>query len=578
MSADPKIDNLSRALNLAEDWGLPVFPCLRETQHNSAGEVIRKEKSPLTDHGLKDATCNREQIERWWTQHPDALIGVPTGNASKLYVVDIDPKGAAWYAQEAARLAAGRVHRTQRGHHLLFKDPGGLPNTGGTLAPGVDTRGEGGYIIWWPAEGLAATGGMEDVAEMPAWLLQRLIELHRKSKATVEEDSPIDQSRDLLRRVGLDIRAGLEAYEIVAKYQFHPHVVKQSDKTRAIMRCVEKCRDPNDKEAQEAAPRGVQLTGIRDILAKPLPRWLIKGVLPEGGLAMMYAEPGAGKTFAAISMAAHVASGQPWHGCKTRGGLVVYVAAESPGSMRLRLDAYRIRRPEFEQLDTLKFHEAAVPLLNQAAVIEFTEKVIAESASAKLIIIDTLSRSIAGANENASEVMTAAVQAGDLIKDRTGAAVLLIHHCGKDATLGGRGHSSLKGGVDTEFELTNRADSRVIKVTKSRDGESGREFGFNLEIVQIGVDEDGDPITSCFAASCVPPPPPKKMPSGQQNAKLLMELERLAVGNAGIWTGPEIRKIAVGLGIHRNTAASAVTNLQKSGFLIPTIGGLKLAN
>jgi hypothetical protein len=155
---------------------------------------------------------------------------------------------------------------------------------------------------------------------------------------------------------------------------------------------------------------------------------------------------------------------------------------------------------------------------------------------------------------------------------------LLIHHCGKDAALGGRGHSSLKSGVDTEFELTSRADSRVIKVTKSRDGEAGREFGFTLEIVSVATDEDGDEVTSCFPQPCTPPPPPKKMPSGQQNAKLLMELERLAIGGAGIWTGPEIRKIAVGLGIHRNTAASAVTNLQKSGFLVPTIGGLKLAN
>jgi hypothetical protein len=163
MSAE--VDQACRAqtaLMLAEAHGIPVFPC-------------KPDKQPYTAHGFKDASTDVKRIDQWFSERPDALIAVPTGNRSKLFVVDIDPAAAEWYREHAERLECGRVHNTRRGHHLVYRMPSiELRNTAGQLAPGVDTRGEGGYIIWWPAHGFEATGALEDLTEPPAWIVEAL--------------------------------------------------------------------------------------------------------------------------------------------------------------------------------------------------------------------------------------------------------------------------------------------------------------------------------------------------------------------------------------------------------------------
>ncbi|MDA8348208.1 MAG: bifunctional DNA primase/polymerase, partial [Pseudomonadota bacterium] len=92
---------MQAALQLAEEYGLPVFPC-------------RPDKRPYTEHGFKDATTNLDMIEEWWNRWPEALIGVPTGKASGLVVLDVDPDGLGWYQEQADKLSAGRIHRTRR--------------------------------------------------------------------------------------------------------------------------------------------------------------------------------------------------------------------------------------------------------------------------------------------------------------------------------------------------------------------------------------------------------------------------------------------------------------------------------
>jgi hypothetical protein len=151
------------ALRLAEEYGVPVFPC-------------RPDKRPYTEHGFKDATTNLDAIENAWHRCPDALVAVPTGCASRIDVLDVDPAGLDWYREHVTRLAAGRTHRTRRnGFHLLYQLPEvEIRNSASKIAPGVDVRGEGGYIIWWPAHGLEAIGSLEDMTPPPQWLLDRV--------------------------------------------------------------------------------------------------------------------------------------------------------------------------------------------------------------------------------------------------------------------------------------------------------------------------------------------------------------------------------------------------------------------
>jgi Bifunctional DNA primase/polymerase, N-terminal/Family of unknown function (DUF5906)/Primase C terminal 1 (PriCT-1) len=169
MSAAPEImTTMQAALQLAEEHNLSVFPC-------------KPDKKPYTEHGFQDATRNFQQIEEWWTRWPDALIGVPTGPG--LIVVDIDPEGLEWYRTNAERLAAGRVHRTRRGgFHLLYRAPEiEIRNSASKVAPGVDIRGEGGYVVWWPAHGCEVVGSLEDMTEWPEWLLEQIAQPEKNS-------------------------------------------------------------------------------------------------------------------------------------------------------------------------------------------------------------------------------------------------------------------------------------------------------------------------------------------------------------------------------------------------------------
>jgi hypothetical protein len=152
----------TEALELAHR-GIPVFPCDPQT------------KRPLTKNGFKDATADPDQVHLWWTEHPDALIGVSTGE--KFVVIDVDLQHAdalEWLEDNRHRLPLTRTHSTRSGgKHFLFAPNDKVKCSAGKLGRHVDTRGAGGYIIWWPACGLEVLHG-DALAEVPDWICQAL--------------------------------------------------------------------------------------------------------------------------------------------------------------------------------------------------------------------------------------------------------------------------------------------------------------------------------------------------------------------------------------------------------------------
>ena len=147
------------ALRLAEK-GHAVFPC---------GE----NKAPLVPRGFKDATTDPATIRNWWRLAPNALIAVPSG--LKFVVIDADlqhVEAQQWYAR--ANLPLTRAHVTRSGgRHLLFRATDMFGTSAGKIWPHIDTRGKGGYIIWWPAEGLDVLHG-NVLADVPDRIIQRL--------------------------------------------------------------------------------------------------------------------------------------------------------------------------------------------------------------------------------------------------------------------------------------------------------------------------------------------------------------------------------------------------------------------
>ncbi len=166
----------SNALRLAER-GVPVFPC-REDKAPLIGPDTDEhgEKIPRTG-GFYQATTDHQQVREWWSQWPDALIGVPTG--PKFVVLDLDlqhSEARQWYDDNRARLPLTRQHITRRGgRHLLFRPHEAIRCTAGKIHAKVDTRGQVGFIIWWPSTGLEVQHA-KVLAPVPDWILKSFVQ------------------------------------------------------------------------------------------------------------------------------------------------------------------------------------------------------------------------------------------------------------------------------------------------------------------------------------------------------------------------------------------------------------------
>jgi hypothetical protein len=137
--------------------GKPIFPC-------------REDKSPLTPRGFKDATTNPGLVKGFWTKYPDALIGMPTGSHSGVFVVDLDRLEA--LGELERELPETLTVRTRSGgRHYYFQHVDGIRNSPGGLPEGIDVRGEGGYVIAPPSPGYTVEVKAE-IAPAPEWLLE----------------------------------------------------------------------------------------------------------------------------------------------------------------------------------------------------------------------------------------------------------------------------------------------------------------------------------------------------------------------------------------------------------------------
>ena len=114
-----------------------------------------------------------------------------------------------------------------------------------------------------------------------------------------------------------------------------------------------------------------------------------------------------------------------------------------------------------------------------------------------VLCLDTLNRAAPGMDENDSKSMGEVITAAKAIQAELGGLVLLVHHTGKDATKGMRGHSSLHAALDAAIEVCRDGDRREWKMHKSKDGEDGEAHPFRLDVVELGIDDEGEPLTSC---------------------------------------------------------------------------------
>lgn len=548
--------NLTVALRFAAA-GFLVFPC------HSEGA---KAKAPRIKGWQGAATAEESIIREWWTRWPDSLVGIHLA-AAGLIAIDADrhdgPDGvAAWDAVAAANgfdpATFPAVETPGQGRHIYMRRPADVvPSNGrGELPAGVDVRAAG-YTIASGCElpdgrryePLAGTPPLSlDIPEAPHWLLAMIGTARRATDATIpvcELDTPTNIERAVaylasappaiegsggdeatlkvacvLKDFGLSSPAALNLMagnwndRCAPPWQLDELAVKVENAYRYG-------QNPPGFLSPSIDFAGVELLRPRYIVPsapllewsddpkgdKPI-QWLLKGILPRQGVAIIYGPPKSGKSFVALDLSARLACALPWFNVRTPkeplGTLLLL--GEGAGTVRTRLAAFKTANAS----PTPPLAWAMVANLASAAGIATARGIIGETAKGMaergtrlgLIVVDTLASALGLEDENSAPQVTAALKALEALAVEFDVAVLGIHHAGKSGQ--DRGSSAFRAACDVMLSVERSealpgqpANHRQLAVVLNRNGEGDWTANFRLDRVVLGIDEDGDEITSC---------------------------------------------------------------------------------
>jgi hypothetical protein len=221
-------------------------------------------------------------------------------------------------------------------------------------------------------------------------------------------------------------------------------------------------------------------------------QWRVKGVFPASGVGAIYGPSTAGKSFLTTDLGAHIAQGKTWFNCRVKKAPVIHMVLEGEAGIRNRIAAWETHNQCNLPIE-YKFLMEEFCLTAPRDVIELSNTL----PSGAVIFIDTLSRAAPHSDENSSRDMGAILDGAKRLQERTGGLVVLVHHTGKDASKGPRGHSSLFANLDGVIAVTRDSNSREWSSGKVKDGPEGDGNSFRLKVIELGRDEFNEPITSC---------------------------------------------------------------------------------
>jgi Bifunctional DNA primase/polymerase, N-terminal/AAA domain/Primase C terminal 1 (PriCT-1) len=466
---------------------IPIKPM--EKKPLVAWEPYQKEPAP------------EETIKFWFSNWPDANLAIVTGAVSDCVVIDLDSEEAKEKFKSLLRSDLSEVprSRTGKGWQLFFKHPGVNVQNGVRVAriPGLDTRGDGGYVVVPPS--IHPNGKQykwevalsRELPKLPGELLGFLTTASSQSGAHERVNTSealkgvpegqrdetvfklacklrsVDVPRDISERLILEAAANCEppfperiALEKVARV-YSKYTPKQREQT-------------NSKQPGH----GFSLVSAKDILTadEPETSWLWEGILPSGGMSLLVAKPKVGKTTLAFNLAIATARGAPFLERSTAQGSVVYLALEEKkGETKKKLEAAGVAD------EPLVFHFGSAPLEAMKRVEE-----LIRATSAKLLIIDVLQKfcRLRDLNDyaqvaNALEPLLAAARKQDC-------HILLTHHAGKKERPDGDdilGSTGLLGGVDTSIIIKKREKRRTFSTIQ--------RYGDDVEETVLELDQDG---------------------------------------------------------------------------------------
>lgn len=252
------------------------------------------------------------------------------------------------------------------------------------------------------------------------------------------------------------------------------------------------------------------------------PDEIIQGLITSKSMAILYGDSNSGKTFFAVAMAAALSEGADFFGKKVDQGKVLYLATESPGSIRSRMQA--IKKSYGLGLSNFAMIPNPINLYSDPGVTHELIKTVRDIGGVKLIVADTLARMSAGANENSGEDMGPVMEQFSRLAEETGACVLVIHHSGKDAAKGSRGWSGIRAHIETEIEVKEENGVRTAEITKQRElSTKGEIIHFDLKVVEMGTSKFGEIASTCVAILAQEPEKKAAQTKGRDGLKLLKD-------------------------------------------------------
>lgn len=583
-------------------WGWHVIP------------VVPNGKIPATQHGVKDATTDANQIAIWWAQNPNFNIGIAAGAKSGIVVFDVDPRNggdeswAKWVESNGA-VPDGPMQLTAGGgqHHIATYDP---EIRSCKLVDGVDLLADGRYFVAYPStiesrsyHWEASSDPFDGIAPftIPApWSASIKKPI---PKAATSESGLIQGSRNngLTALGGAMRRYGMTEAEIMAALSIanetRCEIPLPSSELSQIVRSV--CRyDPESDlaadtglgsdaaesilDAAKAAGQEYYFTRASSYLGQPAPlRWLIKNWLPDSSVNMVYGESGAGKTFLTLDMACCIASGQPWHGHKTKAGVVVYMAGEGNYGLRQRVTAW-CRQNQISDLDNLLISNKAVDIDSPAIAAQIINAIREiTTLDVAAIFIDTVNNHMSG-DENSAKDTRNMLNACQIVSRALNSSICLNHHTGHsiDSKNRARGSSAWKASLDASILVMKVDNSIEVSCTKMKDAEPPAAFFGKLSSVDLGwLDEDGETITGAvFTLEDNPPTKRDKKDSKTDGFRKVWENAWWAAGAEVVNGQPYLSRSALKEKLSRDgNAERTVRNMVNPSYTDKLIGYLTQA-
>lgn len=290
----------------------------------------------------------------------------------------------------------------------------------------------------------------------------------------------------------------------------------------------------------------------------PKVTWDVDGLIEHRGFTSIIGTPGAGKSFVALDMILHMATGKPWQGRDVQQQNVLYVIGEGLPGVIARVREWEIRHEEDLRG---KFFMIKEPMLTNGNAATWAWMcALMLKYNIKTVVFDTLSRMIAGTDENSSKEMNQVINVFDKVRTVTGAGVVVVHHTSKSGS-SGRGSSALQGALDSEImvEKDHKIDKRGepvkddkcvgkpirIRTTKVKNGEGAEgEDSIKLSITKSGesallTDRVGNLGAPTLGLPDGQPAPVEALTVEEQLAAARAEIERLKAENTAPVAAPE---------------------------------------